>query len=212
MFDKIIETTNKKVSIQITNRGEVILKKPKRYKKELLDKFIESKQKWIEDHKKKILENLQKNQNIVNGSTILINGEELKLIIGSKTNKINKDNVEAKTQKSLITLLKKYAQEKVLEKGKYWATKIGVEPTGFSVENTLRRWGACSSKKLIKINFRAVMLEEKYFNYILIHELTHIKEFNHSTKFWDIVKKYEPKYAEYKKALKNYGFLLEMYR
>ena len=47
MFDKIIETTNKKVSIQITNRGEVILKKPKRYKKELLDKFIESKQKLI---------------------------------------------------------------------------------------------------------------------------------------------------------------------
>ena len=60
MFDKIIETTNKKVSIQITNRGEVILKKPKRYKKELLDKIIESKQNWIEDHKKKILENLQK--------------------------------------------------------------------------------------------------------------------------------------------------------
>ena len=86
MFDKIIETTNKKVSIQITNRGEVILKKPKRYKKELLDKFIESKQKWIEDHKKKILENLQKNQNIVNGSTILINGEELRVI---KFNKIS---------------------------------------------------------------------------------------------------------------------------
>jgi len=212
MFDKIIETNNKKVSIQITNKGEVILKKPKRYKKELLDKFIESKQKWIEDHKAKILKNLEKNEQIIQGESILIFGQKKELKVGSKTNEIGENEVLCKTQKSLITLIKKFALEKITEKCKFWANKMGVEPVGYAVENTRRRWGACTSKKQIKINFRAVMLDEKCFNYILIHELAHLKEFNHSTKFWNIVKKYEPNYIKYRKQLKDYGFLLEMYR
>lgn len=212
MFDQIIETNGKKVSIQITNKGKVILKKPKKYKKELLDKFIESKQKWIEENKQKILQNLQQNHNIINGLTILINGREVPLIMGAKLNKIEEDFVEVKSNKALVTMLKKYALEKITEKGMILANKIGVNPAGFSIENTRTRWGACSSKKQIKINFRVIMLEEKYLNYILIHELTHLKEFNHSSKFWDIVKKHEPKYSEYKKQLKNYSFLLELYR
>ena len=212
MFDKIIETNNKKISIQITNQGEVILKKPKKYKKELVDKFVASKQKWIEDHKKQALDNMQKNIDIINGNTILLNGVEKKLTIGAKQNKIGDKEVFAKTQKSLVTMIKKYALEQVTEKGKFWAKKIGVEPTGFAIENTIRRWGACSSKKQIKINFRAIMLDKDCFDYVLIHELCHLKEFNHSPKFWNIVKKYEPNYSIYRKKLKDYGFLLEMYR
>ena len=71
---------------------------------------------------------------------------------------------------------------------------------------------AIISKKQIKINFRAIMLDNECFNYVLIHELSHLKEFNHSKKFWNIVKKFEPKYDIYRKKLKDYGFLLEMYR
>ena len=212
MFDKIIETNNKKVSIQITNKGEVILKKPKKYKKELLDKFIESKQKWIEDRKNKILENLQKNKDIINGKTILIHGKEIPLTKSKTETKIGENEVLFKTQKNLITAIKKYALDKIIERGKHWAKKIGVEPASFDVENTRRRWGACTSKKQIKINFRAIMLNNQNFDYILIHELAHLKEFNHSTRFWNIVKKYEPNYSKYRKQLKDYGFLLEMYR
>lgn len=212
MFDKIIETNGKRVSIQITNRGEVILKKPKNYNKDLLNKFIESKISWIESHKTKILENNKKNQNIINMTNIMICGEELPLNLNAEINEISKSYVNAKNLKSLITLLKKYANEKIQERVLKISKKIGVSPTKISIENTKRRWGVCNSKKEIKINFRAIMLDNECFEYIITHELLHIKEFNHSPKFWNLVNKYIPNYSQIKKTLKNYGFLLEMYR
>ena len=212
MFDKIIETSGKRLSIQITNRGEVILKKPKNYDQNLLNKFIESKISWINTHKEKIIENNKKNANIINMTTILIFGQEMALNLNSKKNKINQSSINAKNLKSLISLIKKFANEKILERASQLAQKLTVNPSKISIENTKRRWGVCNNKKEIKINFRAIMLNQECFDYIIIHELLHLKEFNHSQKFWNLVKKYVPNYTEIKKTLKDYGFLLEMYR
>lgn len=212
MFDKVIETKNKKISIQINNMGEVILKKPKNYNGKLLQEFVESKKDWIIEHKTKILTEIEKNSSIINYTEIFILGEKKELILNATENKIEGNKVYAKTNRSLITLLKKetlnFMKSRLVELKK----RVGVEPRGFDVENTKRRWGVCSSKHIIKINLRAIMVSKECFDYILIHELSHIKEFNHSKKFWNIVKKNCPKYTLYKKELKQKAFLLDLYR
>lgn len=212
MFDRIIETNSKRISIQITNRGEVILKKPKNYDIDLLNKFINSKSHWIENNRNKMLENIDKNKNIINLNSVLISGNEVKLILNADENKIYADCIKAKNEKSLILLLKKYANEIIQNKTKELSKRVGVQPEKASIENAKRRWGVCTSKKEIKINFRAIMLNDNCLNYIIIHELLHLKEFNHSTKFWNLVKKYVPNYVQIKKHLKDFAFLLELYR
>ncbi len=212
MFDKIIETNSKKISIQITNRGEVILKKPKNYSQKLLENFIELKQKWIEEKRRKALELVEKYKDVIEYKTILVLGNENQIIYDSKCNKISPKKMYVKNRKSLITTIKKYANEIIIQKATYFSNKIGVKPLEIKIENAKKRWGVCTSKKVIKINFRACMVDEKCLDYIIIHELLHLKEFNHSKNFWLLVKKYVPNFSEIKKQLKEYGILLDLYR
>lgn len=212
MFDKIIETNSKKLSIQITNRGEVILKKPKNYSQKLLENFIESKQKWIEEKKRKSLELVEKYKDVIEYNTMLVLGNEKEIIYDSKCNKISSKKIYSKNKKTLISLIKKFANEIIVQKATYFSNKIGVKPLEIKIENAKKRWGVCTSKKVIKINFRACMIDEKCLDYIIIHELLHLKEFNHSKNFWLLVKKYVPNFPEIKKKLKEYGILLDLYR
>src|SRR3989339_692728 len=63
-----------------------------------------------------------------------------------------------------------------------------------SIRNQKSRWGSCSRKGNINLNYKIVFLPEKYLNYIIVHELCHLKEFNHSKRFWDLVSQVIPDY------------------
>jgi len=70
------------------------------------------------------------------------------------------------------------------------------------IKNQKTRWGSCSSRSNININYKIVHLPEKVAEYIVVHELCHLLEFNHSKKFWNLVSIYFPDYLEIKKNLK----------
>ncbi len=72
-----------------------------------------------------------------------------------------------------------------------------------SIRNQKSRWGSCSRKGNINLNYRIVYLPEKYLNYIIVHELCHLKEFNHSRRFWDLVARTIPDYRKIRKEFRN---------
>lgn len=63
------------------------------------------------------------------------------------------------------------------------------------------RWGSCSSKGNISINLLLAKYDKKAIDYVILHELCHLKELNHSKNFWQLVKTYMPDYQEIKKLL-----------
>ena len=71
------------------------------------------------------------------------------------------------------------------------------------IKNQKTRWGSCSYKKNININYKIIFLPEEQQDYIIIHEICHLKEFNHSKKFWSLVKKALPNYEQIKKELRK---------
>lgn len=65
------------------------------------------------------------------------------------------------------------------------------------------RWGSCSKKGNLNFNYKIIFLPQKFFDYILVHELCHIGEFNHSRRFWELVEKTIPDYKEIKREFKK---------
>jgi len=77
-----------------------------------------------------------------------------------------------------------------------------------TIKNHKTRWGSCSRKKNLNFNYKILFLSPKIRDYIMIHELCHLKEFNHSRKFWNLISQSIPNYKACVNELKSNGLLL----
>lgn len=72
-----------------------------------------------------------------------------------------------------------------------------------SIRNQKTRWGSCSRKGNLNFNYKILFLPDRARDYIIVHELCHLKEFNHSRKFWNLVTRAAPNYLEIRKELRE---------
>ena len=90
------------------------------------------------------------------------------------------------------------------ERLQYYAGRMGVTYGRVSIRNQRTRWGSCSAKGNLNFNWRLSILPEELRDYVIVHELAHRKEMNHSASFWAIVESILPDYKERRKKLKEY--------
>ncbi len=76
------------------------------------------------------------------------------------------------------------------------------------IRNQKTRLGSCSMKRNLNFNYKILFLDKKTQDYIIVHELCHLKEFNHSKRFWSLVEKIFPDWRVIKKELKNNSLVL----
>ena len=76
-----------------------------------------------------------------------------------------------------------------------------------AIKNTKSRWGSCSSKANLNFNYKIIFLEEQFIDYLIVHELCHLKEFNHSKNFWKLVEKTIPDYKVINQKLRRFRIL-----
>lgn len=102
-------------------------------------------------------------------------------------------------------------REKVLtfvrERMDFYNQNLGFSFGEISIKDLKTRWGSCSNKGNISISYKILFLPEKHRDYIIAHELCHLKHFNHSKKFWALVEKLIPNYLEAKKGLRHHELL-----
>jgi len=85
-----------------------------------------------------------------------------------------------------------------------WAKKMHLSPTDIRYRKTKRQWGSCSGKNILSFNTMMMKLPQNVIEYIIVHELAHIKHKHHQKEFWQLVEHYLPDYKERVKTLKNY--------
>jgi predicted metal-dependent hydrolase len=94
----------------------------------------------------------------------------------------------------------------VLEgKAQEFAAVFGVRPSRFAIRGQRTRWGSCSHRGNLSFNWRLIMAPEPVIDYVVIHEVAHLKEMNHTKRFWALVADRCPSWREHKKWLDDHG-------
>jgi predicted metal-dependent hydrolase len=86
-----------------------------------------------------------------------------------------------------------------------WALKMNLFPTKITFRKTKRRWGSCSAKNELSFTSSLIQLPLECIEYIIVHELSHIKHKHHQKDFWLHVEKFMPNYKKYEQILKEYS-------
>jgi len=103
----------------------------------------------------------------------------------------------------LTHFYKREASKYLTERLKLWSEHTGLKPTAVKFRAQQTRWGSCSSKKSISLNWKLVCHSPSLIDYVIVHELCHLKHMNHSADFWSLVESFFPSYEEVEKILKE---------
>jgi predicted metal-dependent hydrolase len=88
---------------------------------------------------------------------------------------------------------------------------MGVKTGEIRIKGQKTLWGSCSSKGNLNFNWKVAFAPRKVVDYLIIHELSHLRLMNHSKSFWQIVEKYMPEYKTQQKWLKEHNYLLKIH-
>jgi predicted metal-dependent hydrolase len=123
-------------------------------------------------------------------------------------NKLNERKLLQEGLQQLKSWMMEKAAEKINQRVKEFSSIIGVSYNNIRIKDTKTRWGSCSSKGNLNFNFRIIMAPHAVMDYVIVHELCHLKHMNHSKLFWETVAQYMPDYEAYKEWLKVNGRVL----
>jgi predicted metal-dependent hydrolase len=177
---EIIKSNRKTIAIEVRQDLRVIVRAPKRASNREIMKFVEQKQDWIAKH----LAYMQ------------IRYEETRR---AKEKQFTDDDIRK---------MKDEAKRVIPDRVKYYAGIMGVTFGKITIKNQKTRWGSCSSKGNLNFNCLLMLTPDKVRDYVVIHELCHLKQMNHSKMFWAEVEKVMPDYKVYRQWLSQNGNML----
>ncbi|MDD4689668.1 MAG: M48 family metallopeptidase [Eubacteriales bacterium] len=174
----ILRSNRKTISIEITKELSVLVRAPFSMSDKMIADFVMQKRKWIEKHI-----GLMRERNEKNANTIEFTEDEIKA-------------------------LSKKARELIPQRVAYYSKIIGVDYGRITIRNQATRWGSCSAKGNLNFNCLLILAPQEVLDYVVVHELCHRKEMNHSKRFWREVGKILPDYEVHIKWLKDNGSCL----
>ena len=102
---------------------------------------------------------------------------------------------------AIIQLVRRFAKDALHCRTAFQAKRLGLDVPVVSVRDQSSRWGSCSSKGSVSLNWRLVLLAPALQDYVILHELAHLTEMNHSKRFWALLDQYDPKRVEHEAEL-----------
>jgi len=109
----------------------------------------------------------------------------------------------------ISSISKTTALKKISERVKYYSSLANLEYQKINITSAQKRWGSCSAQNNLNFPQRLALAPNKVIDYVVVHELCHIKHKNHSQNFWQEVFKIMPDYKIHRQWLKNHGYLLK---
>ncbi len=215
-IDEIIRSKRKTVSIQIKDDGRLIVRAPLRLSKKNILSIVKKHQNWIDTKQQEIIQRNKTLKKFSEGEEFLYLGKyyPLKIVNNNENLLTFEDNFYLSdyclsNAKEVFTNWYKQNAEKIIKhRVEYYADIYNLKYTKIKISNAKTRWGSCSYNGNININWRLIMAPVEVLDYVIVHELVHLKIDNHSKNFWQNVEMIYPDYKKAKKWLKDNAHLL----
>ena len=217
---EIIRTKRKSLAITINENGELIIHAPKDMPIQEIMTFVAKKQNWINKKSRDISAILEKNREIVNYNEIFFLGKRYKVV---ETKGINNPYL---TNDSLLIestgninkkkrIIKDWyirnVESTIVPKVQKISSAMNLNYKSLQIINSKAKWGMCDSMHTLYFNWKLLMLNSELVDYVIIHEMSHLIEMNHSEKFWKIVGSMLPNYKQYQQIMSKCQFLIKLY-
>ena len=202
------------ISLSLGSDGRIFLRVPYHLTDEKIQEFLLSKREWLESKLKNLKE--IKPRKFMAGEKFPYFGrlhplrlecseEKRPLVFSNDEFVLAKDSLD-QARELFIAWYKNEAHQKLRERIDHYSGPMGLEAVPMKITSALCRWGSCSTSNTLNFPWRIAMLPLGSIDYIVVHELAHTKEKNHSEKFWKLVSLIMPDYKERKKWLNENGF------
>ncbi len=173
----LIRSRRKSLAIEITPELQVVVRAPAQIPVREINAFVQEKDDWIRAHLQRMAEK----------------------------KRLREQCREQALSKEELQELAAQAMKLIPQKVRYYAPIIGVTYGRITIRNQRTRWGSCSGKGNLNFNCLLLLMPEEVLDYVVVHELCHRKEMNHSARFWEEVEKILPDYRQRRKWLKDNG-------
>ena len=204
---KLVRSARRTMSVEVLSSGEVVVRAPYGVPIYEIENFLKKRSGWISSHVK-ISENRKRPPILKTGESIYIAGRIYILDIGSVTRTKVADNTlflpAEKTKSALYNFVRKvflpYITEKTLNK----AAEFGMSVARIEVGCARKRWGSCSTDKVIRYTASLALIPEFACDGVILHELCHTKVMNHGKGFYELLYKIMPEYDKSDALRKEY--------
>ncbi len=206
------------ISLKLNHQGQLIVAAPKLIPRFILDQLVDQHQSWIDKQKKR----LKKQQPMLGKNFVYLFGKRYQLRVADLHQAVGGffiiDDELVYQPPSGLTIIKKNQLPPKLKLEKFLknsainylaprthqlAEKMNLKFSRIVFKQQKTRWGSCSSQKNLNFNWRLVHFPPPVIDYVIIHELAHLVHLNHSARFWALVAKFDGKYKQHKKILRQ---------
>jgi len=209
----LIRSRRKTIAIHITKNADVEVRVPLKMSKAEIERFVISKQDWINKYLSAAEQRMEDRAafSLNYGEKVSLQGNSYP-IIAKKGNRVGFDGEQFyippdlpsdEVKGAVIQIYRLVAKQVLTKKVTDYANLTGLVPAAVKINSAKTRWGSCSGKKSINFSWRLIMADEDVIDYVVVHELAHIREPNHSARFWGVVASVLPDYKERQERLKS---------
>jgi len=208
----------KHVRLEMKRETGLTVVTPKSYEVGHVPGLLEAKRGWILSNLEKYSEvqSLRAKKELKSGDTVPYLGRDLKVV--ARQNHANAGSVKLERNTLVVSLTsansrlnpaleqwyRMQAAKLLKKKADELSTQLGLTCNRLIIRGQKTRWGSCSHKGNLSFNWRLIMAPEPVINYVIIHELTHLKEMNHTKRFWQLVAEHCPQWRKHRKWLRDF--------
>lgn len=198
----------KTIGLTITSQSELIVRAPRLVPKFYIDQLVKRKWDWIEKHLQKIKSRQSPQLNFVEGETIWHFGQSYQLTFEQvkKPLIINNSLILPNTtdpKSNLLAFYKNTLREYLETNVATYANQMNLSYKGLKITSAKKRLGSCNTRQNLCFSYRCAAMPTWVIDYIIVHELAHLREMNHSSRFWQVVANYYPEYKTAKKWIRE---------
>jgi predicted metal-dependent hydrolase len=222
---EVVRSRRRTLGIEITPECEVVVRAPFRAADWRIRRLVSDKSAWILKHIQRISQ-VQVHREFTSGEPFPYRGVCYPLRIGlngalSRVEIIDgqlmamvapgdNDALKVSVRVALYAWYFTQSRNVLSQRTTELATWTGLMPARLGIRNQVHRWGSCSAKNCLNLNWKLIMAPPEVADYVILHELCHIKEHNHSRAFWELLSSFVPDCKERRKWHRENGASLDL--